>query len=146
MTPEDIRAFNATMTAKIRGSQPRPYQDGGYVLRVVHTRGRTTGASRVLPLAVVHLHGHHYLCAPNRQRDWVRNLLANSWCRIERDPTEEHHAMLVDELDAARVIAAYLRQLDQPATLWPFPGDASVEQIRQHADQVAVFRLEPRTP
>jgi hypothetical protein len=143
MTREDMRAINATMAARIRAAAPQPYAEGSYVLRVVQVRGRNSGEPRAFPIAVTQLGGRRYLCAPNRGRDWVRNLLAARRCLIERDPVQEHRAVLVDGDEAAPVIATYLRKLDRPTTLWPFPPEAPVEQIRAHADQLAVFRLEP---
>jgi hypothetical protein len=130
---------------KFRGlhAAPQPYREGSYVLRVVQVPGRTSGQPRTFPIAVTQLSGQRYLCAPDRDRDWVRNLLAAGSCQVERDPVANHHAVLVDAEEATAAVATYLRKLDRPTTLWPFPADAPVTQIREHADRLAVFRLEP---
>lgn len=145
MTPlprDQIRAINATMIARIRAAQPQEYTEGAYVLRVVHVRGRITGKAHEVPIAVTQVSGRRYLCAPHRARDWVRNLLAAGTCRVERDPVPDQRAALVDGDEAAPVVAAYLRKLEQPSVEWPFPSDAPLSEIRAYADQLAVFRLE----
>ncbi|NJC71908.1 nitroreductase family deazaflavin-dependent oxidoreductase [Planosporangium thailandense] len=143
MTREEMRAFNTAMVDRIRAAEPQPYAEECYVLRVVHVCGRHSGQLRTFPIAVTQLDCRRYLCAPHRGRDWVRNLLAAGNCRVERDPVPDHRAVLVDGDEAAPVVAAYLRKLDRPTNQWPFRPDAPVSEIRQHTDQLAIFRLEP---
>lgn len=138
MTPRERNEF---MIAKVRSAAAVPYREGGYVLRVLSVPGRVTGQPRPWPIAVVQVDGQHYVCAPNRRRDWVRNLLAAGWCSVEGDDPERRDAVLVQDDGAADVVATYLRALDRPSTMWPFPSDAPVEQIRKHTHAIAVFRL-----
>jgi hypothetical protein len=135
---------NQFMIAKIRSADaPDPYRDGGYALRVLATPGRTTGQLRSWPIGVVQVDGQRYLCAPNRRRDWVRNLLAAGWCTVEGDDPARQAATLTEDDDAAEALAAYLRALGRPSTMWPFPSDASATTIREHLHDIAVFRLTP---
>lgn len=131
------------MMERIRTGDPVPYQEGQYVLRVLSVAGRRTGEQRSLPIAIPTVAGARYLCAPNRHRDWVRNLLAAGECEIERDPLPRHRAVLVEDDTAASAVHAYLAALGRPSTEWPFPSDASVSEIVKHVAEIAVFRLEP---
>jgi hypothetical protein len=140
--------MNAMMTARIRGTDPQPYIEGQHVLRVVEHRGRTTGQPRYVPIAVTQLDGHRYVCSPNRQRDWARNLLASAECTIERDAPSHYRAVLVNADEAVNVVSTYLGNIVRRSgtgggNFWPFPKDASPEEIRRHTDVIAVFRLEP---
>ncbi|GDY31731.1 nitroreductase/quinone reductase family protein [Gandjariella thermophila] len=140
MTP---RERNAHMIERIRGGEHAPYQEGRHVLRVLSAPGRVTGEPRPWPIAVTQVDGRHYVAAPNRRRDWVRNLLAAGRCSVERDEQPDRRATLVEGDEAAAAVATYLAALGRPSTLWPFPSDAPVERIRRHTAEIAVFRLEP---
>jgi hypothetical protein len=143
MTP---RERNQLMIARIRSADaPDPYREGGYVLRVCSTPGRVTGQPRSWPIAVVQLRGQRYICAPNRRRDWVRNLLAAGWCTVEDDEPARQAATMTEDDDAAQAVAAYLGTLGRPSTMWPFPSDASPATIREHLREIAVFRLTPES-
>jgi hypothetical protein len=139
MTPQERNQF---MIAKIRSADAlEPYREGGYVLRVLSTAGRVTGQSRSWPIAVVQSGGERYICAPNRRRDWVRNLLASGWCEVEGYDPARQAATLVEDDAAAGAVATYLASLGRPSAMWPFPSDASAETIREHLAEIAVFRL-----
>ena len=139
MTP---RERNQAMIARIRSADaPDPYREGGYVLRVLSVPGRSTGEPRLWPIAVVQLLGQRYICAPNRRRDWVRNLLAAGWCTVEGDDPARRTATLSEDDDAAQAVAAYLGALGRASTMWPFPSDAPAATIREHLAEIAVFRL-----
>jgi hypothetical protein len=139
MTPRERNEF---MTAKIRSAEaPAPYREGGYVLRVLGVPGRVTGQPRSWPIAVVQLSGQRYLCAPNRRRDWVRNILASGWCTIEGDDPARQTATLAEDDAAAEAVAAYLSALGRQSPEWPFPGGAPATTIGQHLHEIAVFRL-----
>ena len=130
------------MIAKIRtAGAPDPYREGGYVLRVLSVPGRVTGQPRSWPIAVVQLRGQRYLCAPNRRREWVRNLLAAGWCTVEGDEHPGQTATLTEDGEAAAAVAAYLGALGRPSAMWPFPSDAPAAAIRQHLNEIAVFLL-----
>ena len=139
MTP---RERNEAMLTRLRSTDPEPYKEGGYVLRVLTTPGRRTDQLRSWPIAVVQRDGQRYLCAPNRQRDWVRNLLAAGWCTVEGDEPARHDVSLIESAEAADVVAGYLRALGRPSSMWPFPSDAPVAEIRPHLPEIAVFRLQ----
>jgi hypothetical protein len=143
MTPSQR---NQAMIARIRSvDAPDPYREGGYVLRVLSVPGRVTGEPRAWPIAVVQLLGRRYVCAPNRRRDWVRNLLAAGWCTVEGDDPARWSATLTEDGDAAEAVAAYLGALGRSSTMWPFPSDAPAATIREHLDEIAVFRLVPES-
>ncbi|HWG24246.1 hypothetical protein [Actinospica sp.] len=139
----DPQERNRFMMSKIRTDGPAPYQESRYVLRVLSVPGRTSGEPRPLPIAVPMVEGERYLCAPNRRRDWVRNLLAAGECEIEGDPEPRHRAVLVEDDSAARAVHTYLLSLGRPSTEWPFPSGAPVPEIAEHLAEIAVFRLEP---
>jgi hypothetical protein len=141
MTPRERNEF---MIKKIRSAEaPDPYAEGGYVLRVLSVPGRVTGRAQWWPIAVVQWHEQRYICAPNRRRDWVRNLLAAGWCAVEGDDPVRHVATLAEDDDAAQAVAAYLGALGRPSTMWPFPSDAPAATIQGHLPEIAVFRLSP---
>jgi deazaflavin-dependent oxidoreductase (nitroreductase family) len=138
------RERNQFMITRIRSAEaPDPYREGGYVLRVLTVSGRVTGQPRSWPIAVVRSRGQRYLCAPNRRRDWVRNLLAAGWCTVEGDAPARQTATLAEDDDAAGAVAAYLGALGRASTEWPFPSDAAASTIRKHLSEIAVFRLTP---
>jgi hypothetical protein len=73
----------------------------------------------------------------------VRNVLAAGWCTVEGDDPARHAATLTEDDDAAEVVAAYLGALGRPSAMWPFPSDAPAATIREHLNEIAVFRLTP---
>lgn len=133
------------MIDKIRADGPAPYQEGAYVLRVISVRGRKTGEPRPLPIAIATVAGEHYLCAPNRRRDWVRNLIAAGECEIEGDPVPRQQGLLAEDDAAAFAVHTYLSRLGRTSPEWPFPGDAPPTEIAKHLTEIAVFRLKPAT-
>jgi hypothetical protein len=140
LAPGDRNRF---MMDKIRADGPAPYQEGRYVLRILSVPGRTSGEPRPVPIAVPLVAGERYLCAPNRRRDWVRNLLAAGACEIEGDPVARHRAVLVEDDAAANAVRTYLSALSRPSAEWPFPSDAPTSEIVKHVTEIAVFRLDP---
>lgn len=141
LAPQERNRF---MIEKIRTEGPAPYQEDRYVLRVLSVPGRRTGEPRTLPIAVPMVAGERYLCAPNRRRDWVRNLLAaDGACEIEGDPEPRHRAVLVQDESGAVAVHAYLSSLGRQSPEWPFPSGAPVPEIARHLEEIAVFRLEP---
>jgi hypothetical protein len=137
------RERNDCMMARIRSDGPTPYREGGYTLRVLSAPGRVSGLPRSWPIAVVQVGGLHYLCAPNRRRDWVRNVLAAGWCAVEGEDPARRDVALVEDDGAAEVVATYLRVLGRPSTMWPFSSDAPVSEISRHINEIAVIRLDP---
>jgi len=139
----DPRERNQFMMRKVRADGPAPYQEGRYVLRVLSVPGRVSGEPRPLPIAVPMVAGERYLCAPNRQRDWVRNLLSAGECEIEGDPQPRQRAILVEDETAAVAVHTYLESLGRPSNEWPFPSGSPASEIAKHVKEIAVFRLEP---
>lgn len=131
---------NAAMLARIRSMPVVPYTEGGYVLRILQVPGRASGELRSTPIAAVQLNERLYLCAPNRSRDWVRNLLAAGTCRLDPDETE-YKAALVDAEEGAPVLSSYLGQLGRVSEEWPFEKGASNEEIAKNWDTMAIFRI-----
>ena len=107
---------NQFMMDKIRAGGPAPYQEGQYVLRVMSVPGRRSGKPQLLPIAIPTVAGDRYLCAPNRRRDWVRNLLKAGVCEIEGDPAPRYAAVLVVDDTAALAVHTYLSRLGRPST------------------------------
>ncbi len=140
----EIRDRNASALSRIRASEPKPYEEKAYALRALTIPGRSSGRPHTVPIAVVQLDGTRYVCAPDRGRDWVQNLIAATYCDLEGDTQPRHHADLVDDKAAADAVHAYLAKLGKPSTMWPFPSDASPEEIHLHLGTIAVFRLIPR--
>jgi hypothetical protein len=131
----------ALMVARINSAPLAPYAEGKYVLRIIEVPGRVSGELRATPIAVVQLDDKRYLCAPNRRRDWVRNLLAAGTCKLAADEPE-YRVSLVDGAEGSPVVRTYLSQLGRVSEEWPFPGDSSVEEISKHADTTAVLRID----
>ena len=116
--------------------------------RVVEIRGRRSGQVHAVPIAVVGLAGRRYLVSPVRDRNWVRNLLADPACVVRsRDSREPSRATPVEDAERiADVVSTYVALMtDAPWAIaqFPFPADASRERIVQAADGLAVFELEP---
>ena len=142
LSPQERNQF---MLNKIRTDGPAPYQEGRYVLRVISVPGRKTGEPRPLPIAIPMIDEQRYLCAPNRRRDWVRNVLAAGECEIEGDAVPRQRAELVEDDTAAVAVHTYLSALGRISTEWPFPSDAPVSEIAKYVTEFAVFRLAPIT-
>jgi deazaflavin-dependent oxidoreductase (nitroreductase family) len=138
----DPHEINAKMIARIGGMPLQPYREGGYALRVLEVTGRRTGQPHQVPMAVTQVGGQRYLTAPNRDRQWVKNILAAGECRLVGDGPAR--AVLVEGDEAAGVIKTYLTVLDMPFATAAFPVDPgeSVERIAEHTGHTAVFRLE----
>ncbi|WP_328455961.1 MULTISPECIES: nitroreductase/quinone reductase family protein [unclassified Amycolatopsis] len=140
----DIRAMNAEMAAKLVDAPAETPPEGGYALRVVETRGRSTGTPRQTPLAVVARSDRHYLVSPVRDRDWVANLVATPDCALlSAAGRQECRADEIGGAEAAEVVATYLAAMAVPWAIkaFPVPQDASPAQIREHLPDMAVFRL-----
>jgi hypothetical protein len=132
----------ALMVERIKSMPAAPYTEGKYVLRIIEVFGRVSGAPRATPIAVMQLNDRRYLCAPNRRRDWVRNLLAAGSCTLAADEPK-YRVTLVDSAEGSPVLSSYLSQLSRVSEEWPFPGDASLAEIAEHADTTAVLRIDP---
>ncbi|GAA2815999.1 nitroreductase/quinone reductase family protein [Crossiella cryophila] len=138
------RERNEMMIARIRAGEPQDYVEGRHVLRILHVPGRRTGEPRTTPIAVTQLDGRHYVCSPNRTRDWTANLLAAGHCRLEQDPDHTYRAELLEDEHAATVLATYLGNVRPGGVnMWPFPKDAPAAVIREHLGEIAVIRLTP---
>lgn len=139
----DMTERNQNMLERIRTQEPQPHREGHYALRVMTVVGRTSGKPRAVPIALMQLDGIHYVCSPDRRRDWVRNLLAAGRCVVEPDEYDTRTAVLVEDAAAAAAVSHYLGQLPHVSDEWPFPGDAPPEQALPFMQQIAVFQLIP---
>ncbi|WP_410621020.1 nitroreductase/quinone reductase family protein [Amycolatopsis sp. cmx-8-4] len=132
------------MAAKLSDAPAETPPEGGYALRVVETRGRSTGTPRQVPLAVVARSGRHYLVSPVRDRDWVANLVGTPECALlSAAGRQECHVEEASGAEAAEVVATYLAAMSVPWAIKAFPvaQDATPAQIREHLPGMAVFRL-----
>ena len=144
---QEYRESNRRMAESILAAEPAPYTDGGYVRRVLEVRGRVSGQTHLVPIAVISLAGSRYVVSPVRQRNWVRNLLADPRCAVRsRGTREPARADLLDDTSlVADVVSAYIALMNAPWAVaqFPFPADARHAQIQAAAADVAVFRLNP---
>ncbi|GCE29519.1 hypothetical protein KDA_50030 [Dictyobacter alpinus] len=142
---ETVRAGNRMMVERILGMDVQPYTDEVGVYRVVEIRGRRTGESHRVPLAVYQYQQQRYLIAPSRGRDWVYNLLAAGTCvLVAKGQREQVRATLTLDDEAIRATQAYMAQLpDWALQQFPFPASASAEEMRSKKQEFVVFRLEP---
>jgi deazaflavin-dependent oxidoreductase (nitroreductase family) len=144
MGASDVRAVNRDMTERLLAAPARPYEEGGYALRVVHTTGRSSGERRSTPLGVVQVGGRLYLVTPDRSRDWARNLEADP--DVVLDPGDDPRtARQAPPDEATRAVAAYLRSMQVPWALRAFPvgPDSDLDEIGRHLDTIGVWRLDP---
>ncbi|MFC5182573.1 PNPOx family protein [Actinomadura harenae] len=143
----DPRAAAAQAIRDLRAAPVPPYEEGKPAGRVVAVPGRRSGEPRPFGINVTMLDGRLYLCSAIRGRDWVRNLDAAGACSVERDAPDgtdaRYTATLVEGLEAARVLAAYLPQTGYADPELPFALDATVEEIVPHTASTTVFRLDP---
>lgn len=143
--PEEYRESNRRMAEAILAAPPSPYAEGGYVRRVVEIRGRRSGQVVAVPIAVITLEGRQHLVSPTRDRNWVKNLIAEPECVVvSRDSRETRRAEMLTHLQRiAQVTSTYLRLMNAPWAVaqFPFPADATITMIERAADQVAVFEL-----
>jgi F420H(2)-dependent quinone reductase len=144
---QEYRESNRRMADSILAAEPAPYTDGGYVRRVLEVRGRVSGQTHLVPIAVISLAGSRYVVSPVRQRNWVQNLLADPFCTVRsRDTREPARATLLDDTGrVAEVVSTYIALMNAPWAVaqFPFPADAGRAQIEAAAASVAVFRLDP---
>ena len=143
---QEFRESNRRMAESILTTEPAPYADGGYVRRVLEIRGRVSGQTHLVPIAVISLAGSRYVVSPVRRRNWVQNLLADPRCIVRsRDAHERTRATFLDDTGCvAEVVSTYIALMNAPWAVaqFPFPADASRAQIESAADGVAVFRLD----
>lgn len=138
----EIRLRNQQMLARIRSQEPQPHREGRYALRVMTVAGRSSGNPRAVPIALMQHDGAHYVCSPDRRRDWVRNLLKAGHCVVETDEHPARDASLVEDITGATAVARYLGQLPRVSEEWPITGSTPPEQVLPHMRQIAVFRLD----
>ena len=135
------------MLEHLRTQMPEPYAERQPVARVIEVVGRRSGASRPFGVNVTAVDGRLYVCSSTRARDWVRNLLAAGYCRIERDGPEgrdtERRALLVEGREAARALVIYLAQSGYRDPQLPFDPDAPIDEIERYVHRTAVLRLDP---
>ncbi|MEJ8279094.1 nitroreductase family deazaflavin-dependent oxidoreductase [Pseudonocardia spirodelae] len=146
MDRTEIAAMNTSMTGRVLAMPPAPVVDGGYALRVLRTRGRRSGEDRDTPIGLVGHDGAQYVVSPVGDRDWVRNLRAAPGCAVRSSAGDEpRRAVEPGRDEAAAAVVGYLRALDVPWALqaFPVPADAGPEQVAEHLDTIAVFRLDP---
>jgi hypothetical protein len=136
---------NARMVEKIAALPFEPYQEGRYVLRVVEIRGRQSGKTHTVPLAVVTTGGCQYLVSPSSARNWAANLAAAGRCTLRSSQGSiDVEATRVLTEDAIPVLRTYVGQLRWAAEQFPFTADAPDVTIGARLGDVAVFRLAPR--
>lgn len=144
---QDVRETNRSMVERILGMPVEQPEENGYVLRVLQTRGRRSGAARRTPMAVVRHGGRDHLVTPDPSRDWAQNLLADPAAEVaDADGSRPVLARVVGPDDGAPVVSAYLTAMTVPWAVRAFPvaPGAPLDEIRAHMDSIAVFRLESR--
>ena len=139
--------MNRSMVERLLAAPAEEPAEGGYALRVVQTRGRTSGEPRRTPLAVVRHDGRDHLVTPDPGRDWARNLLADpAATRLSADGAREVRAVRVGDGEGAPVVRAYLAAMTVPWARDAFPvgPDDPLETVLEHMAGIAVFALLPR--
>lgn len=134
---------NASMAGRIDAMPAQPLREGSYALRVLEVRGRRSGRTLRVPLAVMLLDGERYLVSPDKERSWAKNLLAAGECEIAAGGERERvRALPVRDVEAAAaVLRAYVGRLTFAARAFPFAPDDPDERVRAGVPSTAVFRL-----
>ena len=113
--------------------------------RILHVRGRRSGAWRTTPVNPLPLGGATYLVAPRGRTEWVRNLRAAGTGRLQKGRRfTDFTAVEVADDDKGPIIRAYL-ELWAMETAKFFDGlDASSSdaEIAAVAPGFPVFRIE----
>jgi deazaflavin-dependent oxidoreductase (nitroreductase family) len=113
---------------------------------LLETRGRRTGAVRVVPVVVLRYHGNRWLVSPFGEVGWVHNIRATATARLRRGRRRE--AIRVVEVDDERrpLVAMHMRRISR---LVPFvraayhatPGDG-VAAFEAEAHRHPVFLID----
>ena len=113
--------------------------------RILHVRGRTTGAWRTVPVNPLFLDGARYLVAPRGRTEWVRNLRAAGTGRLQLGRRfEEFTATEVADADKAPIIRAYLAlwAMETKRFFDGLEAGSSDEEIATVASGFPIFRIE----
>lgn len=135
----------ARMVVRLLAHPPEPLAEDGLALRILETRGRASGRSRYTPLGVLQSGGSWWLIAPERGRDWVRNLLAHPGCAVMAgNQYHARNAVPIEDRQGAVIVARYLSVASAPWARQAFPvGPNTAEvEIVAHMPAMAVFRLD----
>ena len=141
LAPDTVsrRVFNPLMTALVRlGLGAR----GG---RILHVRGRRTGAWRTVPVNPLTVDGRRYLVAPRGQTEWVRNLRVAGEGRLQLGRRyEQFTATEVDDADKGPIIRAYLEAwaMETQRFFGDVRATSSDDEIAAVASGFPVFRIE----
>ncbi|WP_433801067.1 nitroreductase family deazaflavin-dependent oxidoreductase [Actinomycetospora sp. CA-084318] len=142
----DARAMNRQMVERLLAAPAEEPAEDAYALRVVETRGRTSGEPRRTPLAVVRHGGRDHLVTPDPSRDWAQNLLAHPEATLRSaDGDVPVRAERIGADEGAPVVQAYLAAMTVPWALKAFPvsPDDPLDTVRAHMDGIAVWWLRP---
>ncbi len=138
----DAQLSNDAMADRILSMPLQPYRDGTYVVRVAEIRGRKSGTTHRVPIAITQMDGNRYLVSPKTNRSWVLNLRAEpKGVLLSNVSREEFNAVEAEPEHAVAVLRLYLSLLRWAAAQFPFSADDSDSTIRSHLDEVAVFRV-----
>lgn len=113
--------------------------------RILHVRGRTSGAWRTVPVNPLPLDGERYLVAPRGRTQWVRNLRVAGGGRLQLGRRyEEITATEVEDADKAPIIRAYLERWAAETAKFFEDLDAKSpdDEIAAVASAFPVFRIQ----
>ncbi len=143
--PSIVPTLNPLVRRLLRLGMPM----GPNVLLTV--RGRTSGAPRTFPVAILKAGGRDYVACPFGETNWVRNLRADGHATLRRGRRE--HPVTAVELpvdEAARVLsAAFPRFLALPVASWmlrwlyKMPAHPTADDYRREAREHPMFELRP---
>lgn len=143
----EVQAMNRQMSTRLLAEPAPPLAEGGYTIRVLEVPGRRTGREHQTPVGVLSHAGGRYLICPDRTRDWAENVRAAGMCTLRGgELTESYAAVEVHDRAAAEAVAAYLGVVTVAWAVAAFglPNGATIEQIIDQVDRMAVFSLDPR--
>src|SRR5262245_4766337 len=116
--------------------------------RLVTIRGRTSGAPRTTPLAIIEVSGRRWVWSPWGEVHWVRNLRAAGKATIDlRDRSEE---VMATELDSAQrvvffrdVFGPFVRSMRFGSQFVRMLDGVDIEDPTEAARGRVVFELRP---
>ena len=141
--PVHVRMFSPLLKALVRAGVPLGYNG------LLTVRGRKSGEPRTVAVAIIPIHGRHWVWAPWGDSHWVQNLRASGRATIKvrrRRPqevtaTELNHAQRVAFF--TDVLRPFARRLPFGVTFIRLIDGVDLNHPVEAAEDARVFELEP---